>query len=103
MGRERRGWLAARDKGVAKPVKAEITLPEGASLVSGKAEADLGHLAGRSALEGNSWKSPAFFAGLASDYAARAVWVVRGEGPIAVEVKSEKAGLLQLHEADKTT
>ncbi|MDP9455771.1 MAG: M14 family metallopeptidase [Actinomycetota bacterium] len=86
----------SQDKGVTKPVKAEITLPEGASFVSGEAETDLGHLAGRSALAGNSWKSPAFFAGLPSDYAARALWVLRGDGPIRVEVRSEKAGTVRL-------
>ena len=86
----------AEDKGVVKTVKAEITLSEGASLVSGETEVDLGHLAGRSSLGGNSWKSPAFFAGLPSKYAARAVWVVRGEGTVGVEVRSEKAGMVRL-------
>ncbi len=86
----------AQEKGVTKPVKAEITLPEGASLVSGETGVDLGHLAGRSALGGNSWKSPAFFAGLPSAYAARATWMVRGEGPVSVEVRSKKAGTVRL-------
>ena len=86
----------AQEKGVTKTVKAEITLRERASLVSGETEVDLGHLAGRSALAGNSWKSPAFFAGLPSDYAARAVWVIRGAGPVRVEVRSEKAGTVRL-------
>ena len=81
---------------MTKTVKAEITLRERASLVSGETEVDLGHLAGRSALAGNSWKSPAFFAGLPSDYAARAVWVIRGAGPVRVEVRSEKAGTVRL-------
>jgi hypothetical protein len=35
----------AVDKKVAKPVKAEIKLPEGATIVSGEREVDLGHLA----------------------------------------------------------
>ena len=86
----------SQEKGVTKPVKAEIKLPEGASLVSGEAEVGLGHLAGRSALAGNSWKSPAFFAGLPSDYAARATWVLRGDGPVRIEVRSEKAGTVRL-------
>ncbi len=39
---------------------------------------------------------PAFFAGLPSDYAARALWVLRGDGPVRVEVRSEKAGIVRL-------
>jgi hypothetical protein len=71
-------------------------MPEGTSLVSGKAEVELGHLAGRSALWGNRWKSAAFFDGLPSDYARRVVWVVRGTDPLQVEVSSERAGTVQL-------
>ena len=86
----------AADKKLVKPVKATLTLPEGANLVSGEPEVDLGHLAGRSALVGGGWKGPAFFQGLPSDHAARCVWVVRGEGPVGVEVRSEKAGMVRL-------
>ena len=67
-------------------------MPTDASLVSGEREVELGHLAGRSALAGNRWKSPAFFEGLPSDYAGRTVWVVRGEGPVRVEVRGGRAG-----------
>ena len=86
----------AADKKLVKPVKAALILPEGAALVSGEPEADLGHLAGRSALVGGGWKGPAFFQGLPSDHASRQVWVVRGDGPIGVEVRSEKAGTVRL-------
>jgi murein tripeptide amidase MpaA len=86
----------AADKKLVKPVEAEITLSEGASLVSGEAEVELGHLAGRSTLLGNRWKNPAFFEGLPSDYARRVVWVVRGEGPIGIEVRAERAGTVRL-------
>ena len=84
------------DKKVAKPVKAEMKLPEGATIFSGEREVDLGHLAGRSALAGNRWKSPDFFEGLPSDYARRVEWVVRGEDNVEVEVRSEKAGTVRL-------
>ncbi|HKH10504.1 MAG TPA: M14 family zinc carboxypeptidase [Rubrobacter sp.] len=86
----------AADKKLVKPVRATLTLPEGADLVSGEPEADLGHLAGRSALVGGGWKGPAFFQGLPPDNAARYVWVVRGEGPAEIEVRSEKAGVVRL-------
>ncbi len=86
----------AADKKLVKPVKALLTLPDGAELVSGEPEADLGHLAGRSALVGGGWKGPAFFQGLPSDHAKRCVWVVRGDGPVGVEVRSEKAGVVRL-------
>jgi murein tripeptide amidase MpaA len=83
-------------KKLAKPVEVRIVLPDGASLVSGKQEVELGHLAGRSALAGNRWKSPAFFEGLPSDYAGRTIWVVRGEGPLEVEVRGGRAGTVRL-------
>ena len=86
----------AVDKNLVKPVKAAIKMPEGTSLVSGKAEVELGHLTGRSALWENRWRDPAFFAGLPSDYACRVVWVVRGEGAFQVEVSSERAGTVRL-------
>ena len=86
----------AADKKLVKPVKASLTLPEGAGLVSGEPEVDLGHLAGRSALVGGGWKGPAFFQGLPSDSAKRYVWVVRGENQVEVEVRSEKAGTVRL-------
>jgi hypothetical protein len=74
----------------------EIKIPEGTSLVSGKAEVELDHLTGRSALSGNRWKDPAFFDGLPSDYARRVAWIVRGERPLEVEVRSERAGTTRL-------
>ena len=86
----------ALDKSLVKPVEAKIELPEGASLVSGKAKVELGHLTGRSALWDNRWKDPTFFDGLPSEYARRVVWVVRGEGSLEVEVSSERAGTVRL-------
>ena len=86
----------AADKKLVKPVKATLELPGGATLVSGERETDLGHLAGRSALEGGGWKGPAFFQGLSPDNARRCAWVVRGDGPVEVEVRSEKAGTVRL-------
>jgi murein tripeptide amidase MpaA len=86
----------AADKKLARPVEVRLDLPEGASLVSGEREVELGHLAGRSALTGNRWKSPAFFEGLPSDYASRTIWVVRGEGPVEVEVRGGRAGTAHL-------
>jgi murein tripeptide amidase MpaA len=86
----------AVDKSLARPVEVSMKLPEGAQLVAGEAEVELGHLAGRSALAGNAWKSPPFFVGLPSEYARRIEWVMRGTGPVEVEVRSEKAGTLRL-------
>jgi murein tripeptide amidase MpaA len=86
----------ALEKKLVKPVEAEIKVPEGTSLVSGRAEVKLGHLSGRSALWGNRWKGPTFFDGLPSDYARRVVWVVRGEGRLRVVVSSERAGTVRL-------
>lgn len=86
----------ALDKELVKPVEAEIRLPEGTSLISGEEKAELGHLAGRSSLTGNQWRNPYFWQGLPSEYARRAVWVVRGNGPVEVEVRSEKGGTVKV-------
>ena len=86
----------AADKKLVKTVEVAVELPEGAEFVSGERETDLGHLAGRSALLGNRWKNPTFFNGLPSDHASRLVWVVKGDGPIEVEVRSERAGIIRL-------
>jgi hypothetical protein len=75
---------------------AELELPPDATLVSGEREADLGHLAGRSALTAHRWKNPPFFQGLPSDYASRKVWMVRGDGPIEIEVRGGRAGTVRL-------
>jgi murein tripeptide amidase MpaA len=83
-------------KELGKPVEIELTLPEGASLVSGETLTKIGHLAGRSALASGRWKSPVFFQGLPSNYARRLSWVVRGEGSMQFEVRSEKAGTVRL-------
>lgn len=86
----------AADKKLVKPVEVTVDLPEDAEFVSGERETELGHLTGRSALLGNRWKTPVFFNGLPSDYAGRLVWVVSGQGPVKVEVRSEKAGTIRL-------
>ena len=86
----------AADKELVKPIEARLDLPPTASLVSGEREVALGHLAGRSALTSNRWKNPSFFQGLPSDYAGRAIWTVRGEGPIEVEVRGGRAGSVRL-------
>lgn len=87
----------AADKKLAKPVEVELGLPRGATLVSGEERQELGHLSGRSALASGPWKNPVSWDGLPSDYARRVVWVVRGEGPVKIQVKSEKAGIVRLN------
>jgi murein tripeptide amidase MpaA len=86
----------ALERNLVRELEAEITLPAGAGLESGEPVTKLGHLAGRSALDGGAWRSPGFFAGRPSDYRRRAVWVVRGPGKIGAEVRSERAGTLRL-------
>jgi hypothetical protein len=86
----------AADKKLAKPVEASLGLPQDASLVLGEPKVELGHLAGRPALIVNRWKNPSFFQGLPSDYARRAVWIVRGDGPVEVEMRGGRAGTARL-------
>jgi murein tripeptide amidase MpaA len=86
----------ATDKKLAKPVQATLGLPPEASLISGQREVDLGHLAGRSALTANRWKNPPFFQGLPSDYARQTTWIIRGEGPVRIDIRGGRAGTVRL-------
>ncbi len=83
----------AKKRKAVRPVRVELMLAEGNSLVSGKLRQELGHLEGRS----NKWDG--FFARSNSptDNRARAEWVVQGKpgDKIKVKVLSERAGSLE--------
>lgn len=91
----------AVDNGVAKTVKAHLSLGDAMDLVMGKATADLGHLAGRA--ERRSTWSP--WMRQWSRTSGEAEWLVRAPngGQVRVQVVSEKGGAsratVQLHKA----
>jgi len=96
---ENRGYLPTNTSAQGKkrpfvrPVRAELELPEGASLLSGKRRVELGHLEGRS---GNFWATQIWVAEPTSNR-ARAEWVLRAPAGSELEVKilSDRAGSIR--------
>ncbi|MDQ3654632.1 MAG: M14 family metallopeptidase [Chloroflexota bacterium] len=79
--------------GVNKPVKASIELADGAELVIGKAEVELGHLDGRA----NQYEAPSFYTGYPIQSRAIAEWVVRQRGgTVTIRAECTKAGSTSL-------
>jgi len=83
----------ALERKYVRPVVAEIELPEGAELVTGKTRMELSHL------EGKAYKGPAN-AGYSADVTddrAKAEWVVRAPGGGAVKLlaRHERAGVVR--------
>lgn len=78
-----------------RPVRVALELPEGASLVSGKAQTELGHLEGRS----NKLGVSAHMAASPTDNRQRLEWVLRAPkgSVLGVQVLSERAGALTLN------
>jgi len=76
-----------------RPVRVELELPEGAEFLQGKQKIELGHLEGRANRSGIFGRS-----GNGTDNRARAEWVIRapGGGTVNIQVKSERAGTIQV-------
>src|SRR5690606_21022255 len=83
-----------RKVGINKPVKLEVDLPDGAQLVAGKREQELGHLDGRA----NQYESVSFYQAYPIASRALAEWVVRDSNAGTVTVKAEcpKAGTISI-------
>lgn len=75
-----------------RPVRAEIELPEGVVLTSGKRRVDIGYLEGRS-----NKLEVSFFSTSPTDNRGRVEWVVKAMPGtiISIKVFSERAGILQ--------
>nr|WP_290665282.1 M14 family metallopeptidase [Ardenticatena sp.] len=80
----------AKERQAVRPVRAELRLPDGAVLVSGKRRVELGHL------EGRSNKHNVIFAYSPTDNRARTEWVVRAPRgtSLTLTIASERAGEL---------
>ena len=80
----------AKKRKVVRPVRVELSLPEGAHLVSGKASLELSHLEGRS----NKQDVSTVFAASPTDNRARAEWVIQAPAGsvLTLAVHSERAG-----------
>lgn len=75
-----------------RPVRAEIELPDGVSIISGKREVELGHLAGRS----NKLAVHEFFSASPTDNRSRTEWVLHADRDaiVKINISSERAGSL---------
>jgi hypothetical protein len=80
-------------RGVVRPVQAEICLPPGAALRLGKPREEIGHLQGRS----NKDDLNSFFGRSPTDNRGRVRWIVQAPAgsEITINVRSERAGCLQ--------
>lgn len=75
-----------------QPVRIELTLPEGATLQSGKPKTEIGHLAGR-----QNKLTQAYYGTSPTDNRAKAEWTIiapRG-GTLTLTAKSERAGTIE--------
>jgi murein tripeptide amidase MpaA len=95
---ENTGWLPTNGSEKAKKsktlreVEAELRLPDGAELLLGERRQKLGHLDGMASVIHGYWVESAGFRGATSRQRKRLEWLVRGSGPVDLEVKSDRAG-----------
>lgn len=82
----------ARKMAVARPVRLELALSDGAELVSGVPTVDVGHLEGRASKMAGGW-----FANGATDHRGKAEWLVRAPAgtSLAVTAHGARAGTLR--------
>lgn len=76
----------------ARPIEAELTLPEGVSIVSGERWQQLGQLEGRSNKIWNWWGSMTV-----TDNRRKVEWVLKGQPGSRVEltIRSQRAGTVR--------
>jgi murein tripeptide amidase MpaA len=84
----------ALDHKLVRPVIVDLTLPpRRAELLIGKSRTEIGHLSGTGLID--EWESSRWTDGISRLNRARVEWLVRGGGPLAVEVRSERAGTVR--------
>lgn len=86
--------LRAKERGIVRPITARINIPDGAKLLLGQREHEIGQLEGRS----NKMYGGFFTSRDVTDNEERLEWVVRSEqsgAEVEIEVKSERAGTVR--------
>lgn len=83
----------ARKRGAARPVMAELDLPEGCRITLGKPRMEIGHLEGRS----NKEEASSVFGRSPTDNRGRVQWIVEGQpgSQITLTICSDRAGTLR--------
>ncbi len=86
----------AVDQKTAKPVTAELNLPEAVQIVVGKAKVEVGHLEGRAGRSG-AFHNGSFRAGRDLPSEKKVEWLIKATAgqELTVKVASEKAGSLE--------
>ncbi|MBI3099565.1 MAG: carboxypeptidase, partial [Planctomycetes bacterium] len=98
---ENEGWLPtnvsqkAVERKVVRPVEVTLELAKGQSLEIGKKRTETGHLAGAATTLCDECNSSTWFGGSSREAEAYLEWCVRGTGPLAVTVKSDRAGTVR--------
>jgi murein tripeptide amidase MpaA len=84
--------LQGKNRKAVRPVRAELELPDGVTLVDGRRKLELGYLEGRS----NKLDVSAIWTECDTDHRARAEWTLHGQpgATVTVHVLSERAGSL---------
>lgn len=83
----------ALDHKLARPVIVHLAVPARAELLIGKTRTEIGQLAGTGLVD--EWESSRWTDGTSRLTRARVEWLVRGPGSLAVEVRSERAGVVR--------
>ena len=95
---ENSGWLpthgseAAKNSKLLREVEVELRLPEGVAMVMGERRQPIGHLDGMASVVHGYWVESSGFGGATSGQSKRLEWLVRGDGPIELEIRSDRAG-----------
>jgi murein tripeptide amidase MpaA len=84
--------VQGKNRKAVRPVRVELELPEGVTLVDGRRKVELGYLEGRS----NKLDVSAIWTECDTDHRARAEWTLHGQpgATVTVHVLSERAGSL---------
>lgn len=85
----------AIDRKVVRPVEVTLELSKGQTIEIGKRRAEIGHLAGAASTTCDEWNSAIWFGGSSREAEAYLEWCVRGDGPVSVTVKSDRAGTVR--------
>lgn len=85
----------ALDRKIVRPIEVSLELAKGQSLEIGKRRVELGQLGGAATTLCDDGSAPAFFDGSDRDAGKTLEWGVRGDGPISVTVRSDRAGTVR--------
>lgn len=87
------GTTQAIKSGAARKPRVQLQLASNMKLLSGKAEFEIEHLAGRSNRQ--HWHSPVWYSEHPNNNECRLEWIVEGSGDLQLKVNLERGGILK--------